>query len=96
MTARYGKLATSYVQDGWQRPHVRFIEKAAADATIEPRLFRRLSREDLRSEIIPQMVSKTCFALCALKLAEGFAEAGCLRKLLRKLRSASDAYLIPA
>ena len=58
--------------------------------------FRLLSREDLKSEIIRRMVSETCFALCARKLAEGFAEAGCLRKLLRKLRSASDAYLIPA
>ena len=59
-------------------------------------VFRHLSREDLKSEIVPRMVSETCFALRARKLAEGFAEAGCLRKLLRKLRSTSDAYLIPA
>ena len=53
--------------------------------------FRRLSPEDLKSEIIPRLVSETCFALCARKLAEGFAEAGCLRKLLRKLRPAIAA-----
>ena len=41
--------------------------------------FRRLSWEDLKSEIIPGMVSETCFVLCTRKLAEGFAEAGCFQ-----------------
>ena len=47
-------------------------------------VIRRVSWEDLKSEIISGMVSEACFALCARKLSEGFAEARCSRKLLPK------------
>ena len=85
LTLSFLSLSLQIYPEGFARP------VQLSHSKLSRGYFRQLSREDLESEIIPGMVSETCFSLCVRKLAEGFAQASCSRKPLRKLRSAVSA-----